>query len=219
MQTAQITPSFTQGSIALDSNPLSLALQGDGFFIVQGDQQERLFTRDGRFALNADRELVSNSGRRVLGFAADENFQIDSSGLTTLSVPLGRQVQGADGSAATLNGFSITEDGRLSGRFSDGVSRDLGQIRIAQFANPAGMSQVGDTLYAATPSSGLPVVSSPTDAGGNTIVAGATELSNTDVGQSLVDLSQASTLFRASLQVLDTSEQMFDTLMSLGRPR
>ncbi len=58
----------------------------------------------------------------------------------------------------------------------------------------------------------------PTE-GNPTIVAGATELSNTDVGQSLVDLSEASTLFRANLRVLDTSERMFDALLNLGRAR
>ncbi len=219
VQAAGISPRFTQGSIALNSDPLSLAVQGDGFFILEGDRQGQLFTRDGRFQLNANKELVSATGHRVLGFRSDENFQIQTGELTSLTVPLGRQVEGADGSVATLTDFSVTEDGRLSGRFSDGLSRDLGQIRIAQFANPSGLQQTGGTLYAATPSSGLPVESDPGGSSNSSLVAGAVELSNTDVGQSLVDLSAASTLFRASVRVLDTTEAMFDSLLSLGRPR
>lgn len=219
VQAAGISPRFTQGSIAMNADPLSLALQGDGFFILEDDRQGQLFTRDGRFQLNADKELVSASGHRVLGFRSDEDFQIQTGELTSLTVPLGRQIEGADGSVATLTDFSITEDGRLSGRFSDGYSRDLGQIRIAQFANPSGLQQTGNTLYAATPSSGLPLESDPGGSNGSSLVGGAVELSNTDVGQSLIDLSEASTLFRASVRVLETSEAMFDTLLTLTRPR
>jgi len=219
VQAAGISPSFTQGSISLRGDPLSLAVQGNGFFILEDDQQGQLFSRDGRFHLNADKELVSTTGHRVLGFESDENSEIRTGRLTPLTVSLGRQVQGADGSAATLTDFRVTEDGRISGRFSDGISRDLGQIGIAQFANPAGLQQTGGTLYAATSSSGLPVEGTPGSGSSGSLVAGAVELSNTDIGQSLIDLSAASTLFRASAAVLDTTDSMSASLLSLRRPR
>lgn len=57
---------MTQGSIAVTNNPLDLAIEGDAFFVVESPDGEQLFTRAGNFALNADRELVTATGERVL---------------------------------------------------------------------------------------------------------------------------------------------------------
>ena len=214
---AYASTSFSQGSIAVGSNPLDLALQGDGLFILEGSSGERLFTRDGQFGLNAGRELVSAGGRRVLGFGVDEDFRLQTTGLSPLKIPLGKQVAASDGSTATLTAFGVQEDGRIRGRFTDGVSRDLGQVRVARFANPSGLQQQGGNLFAAGPNSGLPVEGNPSQGGAATIIAGATELSNTEVGRELLDLSEASTLFRANVRAMSTSEELLDALMSLGR--
>src|SRR3970040_449809 len=48
VKVAAINPDFTQGTIQISSNPLDLAIQGDGFLMVQGSQGERLYTRDGQ---------------------------------------------------------------------------------------------------------------------------------------------------------------------------
>src|SRR3990172_2379009 len=55
---AEITPDFTQGTIQISSSPTDLAIQGDGFFIVQGNGGEELYTRNGIFKMNAQDELV-----------------------------------------------------------------------------------------------------------------------------------------------------------------
>ena len=73
---AEITPKFTQGTIEISSNPLDLAIQGDGFFIVQGPQGEQLYTRNGQFKTNANNEIVTLTGHRVLGYSVDANFDI-----------------------------------------------------------------------------------------------------------------------------------------------
>ncbi len=67
------------------------------------------------------------------------------------------------------------------------------------------------------PNSGRPVEGVAGGSGVATMISGATELSNTDVAQNLVDLSQASTIFRANVQVLATGEGMFEALASLSR--
>src|SRR5690242_18644590 len=54
VRVGEISPNFTQGTIEVSSNPSDLAIQGDGFFIVQGSQGERLYTRNGIFKTNAD---------------------------------------------------------------------------------------------------------------------------------------------------------------------
>ena len=59
---AEITPDFTQGTIQVSSNPSDLAIQGQGFFIVQGNSGETLYTRDGQFQTNSQNELVTPTG-------------------------------------------------------------------------------------------------------------------------------------------------------------
>ncbi|MHC4180093.1 MAG: flagellar basal body rod C-terminal domain-containing protein, partial [Planctomycetota bacterium] len=71
--------------------------------------------------------------------------------------------------------------------------------------------------FAAGPNSGLPVEASPGQPGTAEIIAGATELSNTDVGHELVGLFQASVAFRAGVAVIGTADTMLDELMSLPR--
>jgi flagellar hook protein FlgE len=121
-----------------------------------------------------------------------------------------------DGSApGTLTSFTVGEDGKISGVFSNGISRDLGQIRLARFANPNGLEQKGQNMYAAGVNSGLPVESNPGVQGSGKLVAGAVEQSNTDIGGNLIDLILASTMYRGNSRVITTVQQMFDELLNL----
>ena len=86
---AQITPDFSQGTVSNSSNPYDMAIQGDGFFIVQGGAGEVLYTRNGEFKLNSENELTTTTGNRVLGYGVDDNFQIQKTTLEPLSIPLG----------------------------------------------------------------------------------------------------------------------------------
>jgi flagellar hook protein FlgE len=138
------------------------------------------------------------------------------SGLATDSDTLA--VTRQDGSAAgTLTSFIVGEDGIITGSFSNGISRTLAQVRLARFANPSGLDQRGQNLYAVGVNSGLAVEGDPGSQGIGGIVAGASELSNTDIGASLIDLILASTMYRGNARVITTVQQMFDELMNLRR--
>src|SRR5262245_45870443 len=89
MRVAEIRPDFTQGTISISSTPSDLAIQGNGFFIVQGSDGERLYTRNGIFKTNADNELVTSTGERVLGFGVNDDFEIQQTTLAPLTIPLG----------------------------------------------------------------------------------------------------------------------------------
>ena len=60
-------PNFTQGTIEISSSPSDLAIQGDGFFIVEDNGGEQLYTRNGIFKTNADNELVDDHRRARAG--------------------------------------------------------------------------------------------------------------------------------------------------------
>ncbi len=123
-----------------------------------------------------------------------------------------------DGSpVGTLTSYSISEGGEIMGVFSNGIARTLGQIRLAQFANPTGLEQRGENMYGLGFNSGLPVEGNPGELGLGNIVAGALELSNTDTGENLIELLLASTQYRANSRVISTSQQLLDDLLNMRR--
>ena len=89
VQVAEIVANHNQGTIEISSSPSDLAIQGDGFFQVQGAEGERLYSRNGVFKLNANGELVNSTGQRLLGYGIDNQFRLQESALTALKIPLG----------------------------------------------------------------------------------------------------------------------------------
>ena len=217
VQVTAVTVDHRQGQLAIDTPGSGIAIWGDGLFILEGRRGERIYTRDGHFSLNADGELVNAGGHRVLGNTVNDAGQIDTSRLSPLRIAIGSQVPGANGNVATLAGYSVSENGQIVGHYSDGMNRPLGQIRVARFANPRGLRQEAGTNFSETSAAGLPFETNPGDVGAGTLVGSATELSNTDIGRSLVDLMQADTMYRANLAVVDTAGSLLDELAFLRR--
>jgi len=123
-----------------------------------------------------------------------------------------------DGSPpGVLTSYVIGEDGTIRGVFSNGIARDLGQIRLARFSNPSGLEQRGQNLYAQGINTGLPIEGRPSENGLGAISSGALELSNTDVGGDLVTLVLASTQYRSNARVITATQQLFDELLNLRR--
>ncbi len=91
VQVAGITPNFKQGTIEISSSPSDLAIQGDGFFMVEGNSGERLYTRNGIFKLNSANELVTTTGNRLLGYGIDDKFNIQTTQVQAITVPLGSE--------------------------------------------------------------------------------------------------------------------------------
>lgn len=145
------------------------------------------------------------------------NFDFSAvSGLATEEATLAASRQ--DGSPpGTLTSYVIGEDGTVRGVFSNGIARSLGQLRLARFANPEGLEQRGQNMYAQGINTGLPVEGGPGENGIGTIVAGALELSNSDIGGDLVDLVLASTQYRSNARVITASQQLFDELLNIRR--
>ena len=117
----------------------------------------------------------------------------------------------------SLSSFIISESGEIRGVFSNGTQRTLGQMVLARFANNAGLKQVGDNLYGVGVNSGLPFISDPGGNGVGTLTAGAVELSNTDIGENLIQLILASTQYRGGARVITAAQELLDELMALRR--
>jgi len=138
------------------------------------------------------------------------------SGLATEKASLAATQQ--DGSEpGVLNSYVVGEDGLVRGVFSNGVSRSLGKVQLARFANPVGLEARGLNLYSQGVNTGLPVTGGPGENGIGKVAGGARELSNTDIGKDLISLVLASTQYRGNSRVITTSQQLIDELLNLKR--
>src|SRR5689334_23276722 len=104
-QVATIQKDFSPGSIEPTGKPTDMAIDGDGFFIIQGKEQR--YTRDGSFVLNAANQLVTTSGDFVQGFGVDENSNIIAGSLQNITIPIG-----------SLTSAKATENVKLEGNLN-----------------------------------------------------------------------------------------------------
>jgi len=116
-----------------------------------------------------------------------------------------------------LTNFIITEDGLIQGQFSNGTQRVVGQVVMARFSNSSGLQQVGDSLFDVGVNSGDAILGTPGEEGIGSLTAGAVELSNTDIGQNLIELILASTQYRGGARVISAAQELLDELLALQR--
>lgn len=169
------------------------------------------FTSSTNSTVSINREDVPSSS--PLEFELDFS-QLSGLASTTSSLAATRQ----DGfPPGKLTSYVIGEDGKIRGIFDNGTERDLGQIRLARFANPGGLEQRGANNYSVGINSGLPIVANPGEQGIGNLIAGAVELSNTDIGSNLIDLILASTQYRGNARVITSAQQLLEELLNLRR--
>ena len=193
-----------------DNDPISGAQIAVGSGLIRFDGEGKLTTVT---------DSTVSIERRNVASASPLEFDLDFSQLSGLAADKATLAASRqDGSSpGTLSSYIIGEDGRVRGVFSNGATRDLAQIRLARFANAAGLEQRGQNLYASGVNSGLPIQSDPGQQGAGQIIAGAVELSNTDIGRNLIDLILASTAYRGNTRVIDASQRLLEELLNLRR--
>jgi flagellar hook protein FlgE len=123
-----------------------------------------------------------------------------------------------DGSPiGTLSGFAVGSDGTVIGAFSNGLTRALGQVAVATFANPEGLVELGDSAFGPGANSGSAVITQPGVLGAGLVVGGALELANVDIGEEFIKMISASTGYSASSRVIRTTDELMQQLLVLGR--
>ena len=178
-----------------------------------------LITFDGEGNFVTSTNSTVSIDRRNVPSSTPLEFNLDFnsiSGLAADDATLAASRQDGSG-AGKLTSFIIGEDGVIRGVFSSGTTRDLGQVRLARFANPTGLEQRGQNLFSQGVNSGLAIQGDPGVDGIGQIIAGAVELSNTDIGQNLIDLVLATTQYRGNTRVITTAQQLLDELLNLRR--
>jgi flagellar hook protein FlgE len=127
-------------------------------------------------------------------------------------------------SAITQNGYttgqlstvSVDPSGVVSAVYTNGRTTDLGQLAIANFANPQGLQQLGDNDWTQTFASGIPVQGTAQSAGFGSIQSSSLESSNVDLTTELVNMITEQRAFQANAQVITTADQMSQTVIGIA---
>ncbi len=114
-----------------------------------------------------------------------------------------------------LIGIDISETGIVNARFTNGNSTPLGQIAVANFANPQGLQQLGNTQWAETFASGQALRGQAGNSGFGLVQSGALESANVDVTEQLVNMITAQRNFQANAQMISTADQITQTIINM----
>ncbi|RIV85778.1 flagellar basal-body rod protein FlgG [Aurantiacibacter zhengii] len=172
----------TQGTMTTTGNSLDLALDGDGFFVVETPGGQTAYTRAGNFTLSAEGQLVT-----AQGYALQPAIQ----------VPEGAQ------------SISVGPDGTVSAMVpGDAAPAELGQITIASFVNPAGLQATGNNLLLETGASGAAEVGVPGQNGRGQLRQGMLEASNVNVVEELVEMIEAQRAYEINSKMISAVDEM-----------
>jgi len=148
--------------------------------------------------------------------AANITTKMDYTGSTQLSSDFNIKALKQDGLAAgELTGISIDEGGIIFASFSNGGSTPLGKVAMTRFANPQGLTKLGDSTWGQSPASGTPIVGEPGTGNFGLIQSGALEQSNVDLSKQLVNLIIAQQTYQANSQTISTENSIIQTILNI----
>lgn len=148
--------------------------------------------------------------------AANLSVALDFSGSTQYGSTFGVNRLTQDGyTSGRLSGLSISSDGIVQGRYSNGQTRDLGQIVLTNFANPNGLQSLGGNQWGETSASGQPLVGAPNSGSLGALQSAAVEESNIDLTAELVNMITSQRSYQANAQSIKTQDAVLQTLVNL----
>jgi flagellar hook protein FlgE len=148
--------------------------------------------------------------------AADLTFNVDFTGTTQFGSSFSVNTLNQDGyTSGRLAGFSIGADGVVLGRYTNGQSAVLGQVVLANFANPNGLQQLGNNMWAETSTSGNPLIGVPASGSLGVLQSSAVEDSNVDLTAELVNMITAQRVYQANAQTIKAQDAVMQTLVNL----
>ena len=148
--------------------------------------------------------------------AAPLGFTMDFTGTTQFGSAFSVNTLNQDGfTSGRLAGFGIGADGIIQGRYTNGQSAVLGQVVLASFANPNGLQQLGNNLWAESSTSGAALVGTPDSGSLGVLQSSAVEDSNVDLTAELVNMITAQRVYQANAQTLKAQDALLQTLVNL----
>jgi flagellar hook protein FlgE len=160
--------------------------------------------------------IIPQSHAVGTGATTPLDFNLNLTGSTQYGNIFGVNSVSQDGyTSGRLSGLSIAADGTIQGRYSNGQSRDLAQVVLANFNNPNGLSSLGNNQWGETADSGQPLVGVPGSGSLGVVQSAAFEESNVDLTAELVSMITQQRAYQANAQTIKTQDQILQTLVNL----
>ncbi len=182
---------FGIGAIQQTGNATDVAITGDGFFQVRKSDDTIAYTRDGSFKKDAIGQLVTSDG-----FPLEPPITVPPNATSINIAPNGE--------------VSVTVPGADQ-------PQSLGTIQIAVFANPSGLTRIGQNLYSSGGSSGDPQLTTPGKDGAGALQSNSLEGSNVQVVEEMVRMIMAQRAYEINSKAIQTSDEMLSILNNLKR--
>jgi flagellar hook protein FlgE len=215
-----VAQQYTQGTIETTDKTLDLAVTGEGFFTVKGDDGNVSYTRNGAFSVDEDRYVVDTTGSRIQVFGVDPttgDLTTATTGatpadLTDLQIPT---TLGGDPAGAQLTSVGVNKEGLVSAVYADGSTVYLGQVAMAAFNSQEGLRQGGDAHWTSTVASGAPMLGTANEGLFGAVNSGSLERSNVDITEELVNLIAAQRNFQANSKAIEAANTLTTTIVNL----
>ncbi len=200
-----VTKKNVDNAASLEFNP------GTGKFVSIGGNGQGMITLG---LAGADGERFKDIN---MDFSTCSN--VNNNGSSTISSAKGTSSGlGAGRAEGEMISIAIDQSGVITAAYDNGMSRCLGQIATAAFANPSGLEKVGDNLYTATNNSGdFDGTGVDITAGGGKMQAGVLEMSNVDLSQEFTEMITTQRGFQANSRIITVSDTMLEELTNLKR--
>lgn len=148
--------------------------------------------------------------------AGNQTINFDFTGTSQFGGNFGVNTLTQDGfTSGRLSGFTTSADGTILGRYTNGQSRALAQVVLANFTSPQGLQPLGNNAWAETANSGGPLVGTPGSSSLGVLQSSAVEDSNVDLTAELVNMITAQRVYQANAQTIKTQDQVLQTLVNL----
>lgn len=184
---------FEQGSLQHTGVSGDVAIAGEGFFRVLQYDGTYAYTRDGSFKVDAERQLVTSNGLRLVPeIIFPENYVEHS--------------------------IAISKDGRVTVRVGEqGDPVEVGQLELYRFANNAGLAAEGGNVFTQTPASGQPIPGRPGFEGFGKVEHKFLEMSNVSTVSEMMNMIVAQRAYEFNSKAIQTSDNMLGTAVALKR--
>ena len=185
VQTAGVMRLNTQGGLIETGNPLDMAIDGRGYFVIERPDGTNAYTRAGNFTLSPEGEVVTLDGFRVLPeiVVPDNTTEIE-----------------------------VTADGTIQAYVGDETAtQELGRVTLATFVNDAGLKPIGNNLLIETAASGEVTISEPGEEGIGLIIHKYLEGSNVDPVKQITDLITAQRTYEMNSKSMMAADEMMQT--------
>ena len=144
------------------------------------------------------------------------NFALDMDGMTQQATDTAMNSPSTNGYAPGLmNGYSVSDNGQIIASYSNGQKQLLGQVVLANFTNPGGLSSTGNNCWSETPQSGQPTIGTSGTGNLGTLYGGKLEASNVDLGEEMVNMIVYQRNYQSNAQTIKTQSEILQTLVNL----